>query len=221
MINKQVLNFLSDLSVNNNREWFQENKNKYLQAKENFEVFINLLIHEISKFDGQIKGLEARNCTFRIYRDVRFSSNKSPYKTNMGAYISRGGRKSPFAGYYFHLQPGESFLAGGIYSPSSAALKIIRNEIHDNLDEFEAIVENSSFRETYTWFAGDKLKTTPRDFPKDAPGIEWLRYKNYTPFHALSDEEISRADLLTEAIKIYRELYPLNEFFNRALLEHL
>ena len=139
MINKNILLFLNELKNNNNRDWFHANKPKYNEAKVEFENYINNLIPEIGKFDNEIKHLEAKECIFRIFRDVRFSKDKSPYKPNFGAYIVKGGKKSGNAGYYLHIEPENSFLGGGIYMPPSNILKAIRIEIYENIDEFKSI----------------------------------------------------------------------------------
>ena len=132
-----IFRFLTDLRDNNNREWFQANKERYLKAKEVFESFIDNLIPEIRKFDSSIDLITSGDCMFRIYKDIRFSKDKTPYKTNIVAYIARGGKSSPYAGYYVHAEPGQSMLAGGIYMPQPEALKRLREEIYYNVDEFK------------------------------------------------------------------------------------
>ena len=141
-----VLQFLSGLQANNNREWFQANKMEYDQSKKILSAFIEKLIARIAVFDPQISGVEAKDCIFRINRDTRFSTNKTPYKNNMGAFIAAGGRKSPFAGYYVHLQPGECFLSGGIYMPQPDVLKTLRTEIHEKAGEFLQILNKPEFK---------------------------------------------------------------------------
>ena len=122
MIAKEALGFLKKLENNNNRDWFQANKKDFDKANANLTEFTAYLIEKVSKFDPEIAGIEARSCVFRIYRDIRFSKDKSPYKTNLGAYISPGGRKSMLPGYYFHVQPGQSFIAGGKHIPDGPEL---------------------------------------------------------------------------------------------------
>jgi len=142
-MNLQItMDFLFQLRGNNNREWFNSNKDLYNEAKNEFEGFVNILIPTTKSIDSEIDVVSAKECTFRIFRDVRFSKNKSPYKINFGAYISKGGRKNPFAGYYIHLQPGESFVGGGIYMPESKYLKAIRKKIYENVDEYKGIINS-------------------------------------------------------------------------------
>ena len=172
MLDAKIFSFFTDLAENNNREWFNDHKSDYLAAKENFESFIHLLIQEIALFDKNIVGVEVKDCVFRIYRDIRFSNDKTPYKTHIGAYIAKGGRKSNLAGYYVHVEPAGSFLSGGIYMPPSNILNIIRQEIFENYDEFLKIVNDKTFSSTFGPFWGEKLKTPPRNYPKDFPGIE-------------------------------------------------
>lgn len=131
-----VLPFLDDLRKNNNREWFQKNRSRYEQAKKEFESFLGLVIPAIAEYEPAMKFIEPKDCLFRIFRDVRFSKDKLPYKTNMGAWITPSGRKSSGPGFYIHLQPGESFLSGGIHMPDPEKLKKIRQEIYYNIDEF-------------------------------------------------------------------------------------
>ena len=130
MNTKGILAFLNELAENNNREWFQANKPRYEEAKKEFENFVGQLIGEISKFDPQIKTVEAKNCLFRIYNDIRFAKNKAPYKTNFGASIAKGGKNGGYAGYYLHIENGASFVAGGVYMPQADKLKLIRKEIY-------------------------------------------------------------------------------------------
>lgn len=133
---KNVIEFLSGLKANNNREWFQANKNQYEESREKILFITELLINEIRKFDKDIPAMDPKDCLFRIYRDVRFSHDKQPYKTHFGSYIARGGRKSTRAGYYFHIDPDASFLGGGIYMPESNVIKALRNAIYEQPEVF-------------------------------------------------------------------------------------
>ena len=146
---EKILDFLKDLDKNNNREWFHANKPYYNEAKSEFESYVNQLIPEIQNLDKKIGELSVKNSLFRIYRDVRFSKDKSPYKTNMGAYFSKGGRKLGNAGYYIHVQPGNSFIGGGIYMPPSDILKKLRTEIYNFSEDYIKIVTNKNFIKTF------------------------------------------------------------------------
>ena len=214
---KSVIPFLSDLKQNNNREWFRANKKDYDQAKSEFESFINVLIAGIVKFDPSIGTMNAKECVFRIYRDVRFSKDKSPYKSNMGGFISRGGRKGGFAGYYFQLDPEQSFIAGGMYIPPSVILKKVRQEIMYNIEEFKGIIHKTSFQKTFGQLEGEQLKRPPKDFPPDFPDIDLLKFKSYTVLHSINPTSVSDADYNEYTLKVFREMLPLNKFLNKAI----
>ena len=214
-MDKIILEFLSALKEHNDREWFQANKPAYDKAKQEFESFINQLIPGIRSFDPTIDMITARDCTFRIYRDVRFSGDKSPYKPNMGAYIARGGKNSSLAGYYVHVEPGMSFLAGGIYMPPADTLKRIREEIFYRTDEFKSIIQNRDFTRYFSAFdESDKLKKPPKGFSADFPDIELLKFKSYAVMHAVGDDLILSDGYVNYATACFRNLYPLNHFFN-------
>ena len=174
-----IFNFLEQLSENNNREWFHGHKPEFLKAKESLEIITEILIKEIGKFDKEIGALQAKNCIFRIYRDVRFSKDKSPYKTNFGAFLVPGGKKSGKAGYYLHLDPDGSFLAGGVYMPASDHLKKLRKHIFEHTDELKQIISKPAFKKDFGSISGDKLNLTPRGFPADFPDLDLLKFKSY------------------------------------------
>jgi uncharacterized protein (TIGR02453 family) len=216
---KNVLPFLQDLKENNSREWFQANRQRYEQARDEFRAFITSLLPGLTGIDKELGGLEPAKCIFRIFRDVRFSHDKSPYKTNMGAFMSKGGRKGPFAGYYIHVEPGNVFAGGGIWMPPGPVLKAVRQEIYYNADEFSGIIEAPGFRKYFDGLMGERLKRPPRDFPADFPHIEMLKYKNYAVGHQMDDTLLGKADMLTRLLEVYRSLYPFNTFINRALAD--
>lgn len=178
MITKNIISFLHELKENNNREWFQANKNKYETAKSDFENFVINFIPEVIKIDKDLGLLQAKDCIFRIYRDTRFSKDKTPYKTNFGAFFVKGGKSSwRHAGYYIHIEPDGCFMGGGIHIPPPDVLKIVRKEIYYNIEEFKAILENKKFKATFGPMDADKVKTAPRDFPADFPEIDLLKFK--------------------------------------------
>lgn len=216
-IHPKTIDFLSNLKENNTREWFNDNRSGYEFARQNFSDFTNSLIAAIASFDNSIGTLEAKDCTFRIYRDVRFSKNKAPYKSNMGAYISRGGKKSPFAGYYFHTEPNESFISGGIYMPSSNVLNSIRKDIETYSEKFLGIVENSEFKNTFPSIGSESLKRVPQGFNPDSPVAEYLKLKHITPNHSLPNQVLVSDELLTYTTNIYKKMLPLIEFLNEAI----
>jgi uncharacterized protein (TIGR02453 family) len=183
MITQQTLDFLSQLKQNNTREWFLANKKAYETAKKEVEIFIAKLIPDIMKLDPLIQSPDAKDCMFRIFKDVRFSKDKSPYKTNFGAFIARGGRKTMYPGYYIHIEPGESMIAGGVYQPQPETLHIIRNEVYFNSVEFRKILESKEFKKYFNSLNEfDKMKKAPREFPADFPDAELLKYRSLRPF---------------------------------------
>lgn len=213
-----TLSFLKSLKKNNNRDWFQANKDKHDAAKTEFENFIEKLIKEIVKFDKKIAGQKAKDCVFRIYRDVRFSKDKSPYKTHFGAFITTKGKNSNGPGYYIHVEPGDCFLAGGIYMPDGSQLAKIRQEIDYNLKEFLKILKGKDFVQYFGGLSDmEKLKTAPKGFPKDHPAIELLKHKSYIATHKISDKQVVENDFPDYASKTFRALYPLNDFLHAAL----
>ena len=217
-MNKVILNFIKELKKNNNRDWFQANKSFYEEAKTEFELFINSLIPAIAKFDESVKLVTAGESIFRIYRDVRFSKDKSPYKTNFGAFIAKGGRKNHGPGYYFHMEPGNCFLSGGIWMPSSDVMKKVRQEIYYNIKEFKTILEKKTFREYYTGIDDwDRQKLAPKEFPKDFPDIELLKNRSFTVSHPLSEKQLYSSSLFDYVIKAYRVMQPYNAFLGRAI----
>jgi uncharacterized protein (TIGR02453 family) len=218
MITKEIINFLKALKGNNNREWFAENKEWYEKSKNDFSEFVDLLIFEIKKVDPAIGTLEAKDCQFRIYRDVRFSKDKSPYKTNFGAYISRGGKKLNFAGYYFHMEPGEYFMSGGVYMPQGPVLKAVRQEIFHRIKEFKAIINAPAFRKNFHGLSEmEKMKTAPKDFPKDFPEMELLKHKHYIMSKNITEKELLSPNLIKDARETYKAMVPFNHFLNSVI----
>lgn len=218
MLEKSI-SFLSVLKENNYKEWFHENKPLYEEAKKEFEAFVGALIKEVKLIDNEVGFPEPKDCIFRIFRDIRFSNDKTPYKTNFGAYIAKGGsRKSEYGGYYFHLEPDNSLLAGGIWLPQPDILKAVREEIYHNTDEFLAILADKEFKKHLGSIDGDYvLKTSPKDYPKDWPHIELLKHKSYTVSKPLSQDIIGSDKLLDEVRAVFKAIKPLNTFFNRLI----
>jgi len=218
-ISKNTFQFLNELKQNNNRDWFLENKPRYEEAKKEFEVFIDALIAEISKFDGSIGHHTAKECIFRIYRDVRFSKDKSPYKTHMGAHITSAAKKSEIhsrAGYYIHIGPGESMLAGGAYLPQGPWIKSIRQEIAYNADDFRKIINSKKFKEHFGEIEGEKLKKAPKGYEPDHPEIELLKYKSFLASNKVSDKDVISKDFLKHSADVFKTLHPFDDFLNRA-----
>ncbi len=218
MLDKETLDFLKKLDQNNNRDWFQTNKKAFDAAQDNLTAFTDYLIGEVGKFDDAVATLDPKSCVFRIYRDVRFSKDKSPYKTNLGAYISPGGRKSMKPGYYFHVQPGQSFVAGGKHVPDGPETLKIRNAIANNTDEFLKIVEKKSFRDAFGEMRGDRLKSAPKGFDPEHKVVEYLKLKEFMGFKELNDDKIlTSAEFPKMLAKIMKEMFPLVAFLRKAL----
>jgi uncharacterized protein (TIGR02453 family) len=209
--------FLTDLAANNNRDWFNLNKDRFLTIKNEFDQFIEKLIPKVREIDPLLGLLEAKECVFRIYRDVRFSTNKEPYKYHLGAYIANGGRKSRFAGYYLHLQPNQSFLAAGAYLPPPEILKEIRYEIVDNTSEYLKIIKNSNFVNYFNEISGEKGKLVPKGFPKDFPYVDLIKFKSYEISCNLTNELFFSGNVEIEIINAIKAALPFNQFLNRAI----
>jgi uncharacterized protein (TIGR02453 family) len=219
MISKATLQFLKDLKKNNERGWFMDNKARFEEAKSDFEEFTNTLISQISRFDEGIGHLQAKDCIFRIYRDTRFSKDKSPYKTNFGAHITSAKSKSEIhtrAGYYIHLAPGDSMLAGGAYLPPTPWLKNIRSEINHHGKEFKKIITSATFKKYFTEIEGAKLVKAPKEFPKDHPDIELLKYKSYLAVHKPDDKTVLSKDFVKYSADVFKALKPFGDFLNRS-----
>jgi uncharacterized protein (TIGR02453 family) len=215
-INKSTLDFLTELKCNNDRDWFNANRPKYLEAKENFEAFVQEIIDNIVLFEPIMKGLEAKSCIYRINRDIRFSNDKSPYKSHFGAFIVRGGRKNGdrFAGYYFHIEPGASILAGGAYMPPMPWLTAIREKINDYPEEFIKITKSKDFIKYFGKLDGDKLKTAPKGYPSDHPHIELLKYKSFLVVNNASDKLVLSNEYKDHVTSVFKAMKPLNDYLN-------
>jgi len=213
-----ILKFLKSIAKNNNREWFEKNKPKYLDAKLQFEDFLESFHKELLKFDESLAGLNPRKQGFRIYRDVRFSKDKRPYKVNMGAGMSAHGKMEQEPGYYIHIEPGKSFVAGGIYMPDNGNLAKIRQEIDYNTPDFLKILGDKKFKKLFPALGDfDKLKTAPKGFPKDQPHIDLLRYKSYIVSHNFTNAEVTQKSFVKKAAEACKTLMPLNNFIKRAI----
>jgi uncharacterized protein (TIGR02453 family) len=214
---EKVLEFLRTLAANNNREWFEANKDSYIESRKKILFLTDVLINEIRKFDATIQLPDASECMFRIFRDVRFSNDKRPYKTNFGSYIAKGGRKSELPGYYFHIEPESSFAGGGIYMPGNDSLKAIRQHIEKYPDVFTEIIENPQFKAFFPDMFDHQLKTAPQGFAKDHPYIRLLRYKSFAFSAPVTDEELIQGHFVERMMQAFKELHKVNEFLNEAL----
>lgn len=217
-ISPHVFDFLKKLTVHNNREWFTENKHLYTEAKENVTAFLEELIHEMSEFDQELAKIDAKKSLFRIYRDTRFSKDKIPYKTNFGASLGMG-KGSQKGGYYLHLEPGKSFIAGGIYMPEASVLRELRKEISLYGKEFLAVLNHKDFKKYFPELDQDnKLKKIPQGFEKEDPMAEYLKLKSFIVVYYLKDEEIMDKNAVKNLTEIFSVMKPLNDFLNAPLL---
>lgn len=217
-LHPQTLRFLSGLKKNNNKEWFEKNRSLYEAIRSAYVEVIGAIINEISHFDASVAQLDPKKCLFRINRDIRFSSNKAPYKINIGAAMAKGGKNAPSAGYYVHVQPGESFTGGGIWMPEAVQLSKIRQEIDYNFMEFRKIVNAASFRKNF----GDldqeeKLARPPKNYTPENPAIEYLKLKSFVAGSPLSDDDVLSRNFVKKVISKFKEMYPFINFLNRAV----
>jgi len=215
---KPTLDFLLALQANNNKPWFQAHRAEYETARQGFEATIDDFIQEFRSIED-FEDLSAKDCVFRIYRDVRFAKDKSPYKPNMGASIALGGKHSLRAPYYIHIEPpGKSFLAGGAYMPTPDQLAAIRRAINRDPSKLKAAVSSNLFRKYFGSLSGEKLKTPPRGYPADHPEIELLKYKQFITGHNLSDKDVLSPHLVARTVEVFAALKPLLDFLNDAVL---
>ena len=221
MLQTSTIKFLKDLKKNNNKPWFDKNRKVYEAAKADFISFIPAVIDQHGKKDASIKNLLAKDCLFRINRDVRFAKDKSPYKTNMGASINKGGRKAEnSAGYYFHLEPGGVFTGGGIWMPMPDELKKVRQEIDYNFTDFKKIIAAKKFKTVYGELSSNpeyKLSRVPKGYDPENPAAEFLKLKSYIAMIKISDADLSSKDLVKKTVAAFEALQPLIEFINEAL----
>ncbi|MDE5868823.1 MAG: DUF2461 domain-containing protein [Muribaculaceae bacterium] len=222
---KNTLNFLKELKLNNNREWFNAHKDEYLKVKADIEAFTATLISRLSEIEPDASRLSPQDCLYRIYRDTRFSADKTPYKTHIGIYINprgiyTGGKKSEFCGYYVHIEPGNCFLAGGAWYPPAPLLKEYRSEIYNNVEEYLEIMENPEFAANFKPYWTESLKTAPKGFPKDWEHIELLKPRSFTVASHISERELCSKGIVDKIISLCKILQPYDAFFNYTLEEH-
>lgn len=218
MLSKESIRFIDDLTANNNREWFLDNKIRYDKFKTNYQSLVADFLAEIKPLDASLDLLEVKNCTFRINRDIRFSKDKTPYKNHLGIWMTSGVKGTNRAGYYIHIGKSESFIAAGCYSPEAEDLKKIRKEIAFFYDDLEEIVSEKSFKKQFDSLdQSNSLKNAPKNFEKDHPAIEFLKLKSFVAMQKFDYTEATKKDFVKETVAKLIILKPLNEFINRAL----
>ena len=217
MIKPSTLKFLEQLGKNNNKPWFEKHKEDYNEAKEDFEEFVAVLMEKIAPLEPLLKDQKPKDSIFRIFRDVRFSKDKTPYKSHFGAFLSKGGRKYTGAGYYIHLEPGKSFAGGGLWMPESLILKGVRQEIDYNFDEFNKMINEKTFKKLFKNLEGEQLKTLPQGYAADNPAINFLKMKSFTVGHEFLDKDVTGKNFTSKCMDIFTAMRPLIDFLNRAV----
>jgi len=218
---KEILSFLQDIAANNNRPWFMANKTRYDVCKENFEAIVAQLLIRVGEFDDTVRHLQVKDCTYRFYRDLRFSQDKSPYKRHFGAYLCARGRKSLHGGYYIHLQPGNCMLAGGCWYLPTKILNVVRQTIVDNAEDFEKIVEAPDFKALFPTITFDPLKMLPHGFSKDFGHPEWLMCRNYCVCDNVPDKFFLQKGWMDETVRRFRLMKPFQDFINDTVDDYI
>jgi uncharacterized protein (TIGR02453 family) len=221
MLQPATLDFLTQLRDNNTKDWFDQHRKQYETAKSDVLMLMTDVLTGLEKADPAIAAsqLVPKSCLFRINRDVRFSADKSPYKTNFGAWFNPGGKKSTSAGYYVNIAPGHSFVAGGMYQPEPDVLKTIRQEIDYNLAGFEEILAAPAFKKYYDGLAmGGALVRPPKGYEADNPAIEYLKLKSFTASHHLTNKVVTSDKLSDAILDACAGLKPLVAFLNKTLV---
>lgn len=221
MLQSSTITFLRQLKEHNERPWFEEHKDQYLEAKADFEELIQQILEKYSKTDPDIASLKVKDCVFRIYRDVRFSKNKTPYKTHLAAGINKGGKKVHFPGYYLHVEPGgNSYMGGGIWRPSKDILKKIRQEIDYNYEDFLGIIEKGAFQKTFGALSeDDRLVRPPQGYDPDNPAIDYLKNKSFIAECSLTDKSLTEPDMVKNILALFKKLKLFIDFLERAMDE--
>lgn len=220
MITKEALQFLADLIANNNTEWMHANKKRYENYKKDYHAFIASILAEMKPLDKTLEPLEVKNCTFRINRDIRFSKDKSPYKTNMGVWFTQNKNRKNSPGYYIHYEKGNSFIAGGVWCPETSELKQIRKEIEFFHDDLDRIVANKNFKKEFGEITRDEnnmLKKAPKGYDPEHPAIEFLKMKSFTASAKIDDNLFTQPEFAKTIAEKLITLKPLNDFLMRAL----
>ncbi len=217
MLQPATLQFLTDLKQNNDKVWFDANRKRYEAAKKDYEQFVGEVLQGLTVLDPAYSTQKAKDCVFRIFRDVRFAKDKSPYKANFGAAFSPEGKKVHGAGFYFHLEPGQCFIGGGVWMPEGPIVKAIRQEIDYNFEDFKKILQAPTFKKWFKTVDGEKLKTVPQGYLADNPAIEYLKLKSFTVGTALNDSDLTKSGLVKKSVQIFCDMNPFISFLNTAI----
>lgn len=217
MLQQSTLTFMEQLAQNNNKPWFEKNKDQYLAAKADYEALVTEVVAGLAELDPVFKEVDAKKSIMRIYRDVRFSKDKSPYKSNLGAGFGMGGGKNVTGGYYLHVEPGKNFAGGGMWQPEGPVLKAIRQEIDYNFKEFGDIINDKKFKKLFKHIEGDKLVKAPQGYTEDNPALEYLRLKSFTVSTPLTNEELTKKGAVKKLVEAFATMKPFVDFLNKAV----
>jgi len=216
----QTLEFLQQLRKNNNREWFERNRKIYEASQKEMQRFLDDLIPHLNNIDSTVGAQKGKDCMFRIHRDLRFTKDRTPYKNFRDAIIKPGGRKSPYAGYYLHIEDGNSFIGGGMYKPQKANLEAVRNKIYFEYPDLLKILQDDTFRDFFGRMDPSfSLKRMPVGYSEDHPAADLLKYKSFIVLHPLEDEDLIDDDLQETVLEAFKAMKPFNRFFNEAIDE--
>jgi uncharacterized protein (TIGR02453 family) len=216
LIKRTTFDFLNSIKFNNNRDWFIKNRTYYTEARGNFESFVQEIINKIIDIEPIMKGLEVKSCVYRFNRDIRFSNDKSPYKTHFGAFIVRGGKRNgdKLAGYYIHIEPGKSIIAGGAYMPPTPWLNAIREKIDEEPEKLINILNTKDFIKYFGKLDGEKLKKAPKGYPTDHPHIDLLKFKSYLVVNELTDSFVMSEKYFDHTMNVIKAMKPMNDYLN-------
>ena len=218
---QNIYTFLKQIAEHNDRDWFHAHQAEYKGARATFEEMTRQLIFRIAAFDASVAYQTPKSCIYRFARDIRFSNDKSPYKRHFGAFVCSHGRKSYRGGYYLHVEPGNTLVAGGSWCPPAPLLKHIRETIISDIDDFRSIVEAPEFKTLYPAIGEDPVKTMPKGFPKDFAYPEYIKPRLYTVWHPLSDEFLFQPDAMDQLESMFRTMYPFNRFLNEVFDDYM
>jgi uncharacterized protein (TIGR02453 family) len=214
-----TLGFIEELARNDDRQWFGKNKAAYQAARKDFEQFVAAVLEDMAIADSDLAGLKPKDCIFRIYRDMRFSKSKLPYKAHFGAAMGKNGRKSPFPNYYIHIEPGASFLGGGLYHPSGPVLQAVRQEIDYNWQDFDRILQKKHFHETFGNLRGAQLKTKPRGYDPNNPAIKYLKFKDLVVMHPFPDSWVVKKDFKSYVVEKFKVMKNFMDFLKMPIFD--
>ena len=218
MIQESTIKFITQIAKNNNKAWFDKNREVYLAAKEDFEVVISNVLEGLIKIEPTFADFTAKSCIYRIFRDVRFSKDKTPYKSHFGAFFAKNGKSSNGAGYYLHVEPGgKSMVGGGLWMPDGPLLKAVRQEIDYSFDEFKSIIDNKQFKKYFKKVNGEQLVKLPKGYEADNPAMEFLKLKSFTVGCQLSDEDLTAKNYEKKCVEMFTAMKPFIDFLNRSL----